>query len=64
MEKMPSRNELMTPTIEAIRQLGGSANTEEIYEKIVEHLKLNDYLLEIVNGKTGQSELQYNLAWV
>lgn len=64
MKKLPVRKELMKPTIEAIEELGGSATTEEIYEKIVEKLKLNDSLLEIVNGKTGQSELQYNLAWV
>jgi len=54
----------MTPTIEAIKKLGGSANTDEIYEKIVEDLHLSDTLLEVINGKTGQSELQYNLAWV
>lgn len=64
MKKLPSRDELMLPTIEAIKELGGSANTDEIYEKIVEALKLSDSLLEIINGKTGQSELKYNLAWV
>jgi restriction system protein len=64
MKKLPSRNELMVPINEAISQLGGSANTDEIYEKIVENLKLSDALLEITNGKTGQSELKYNLAWV
>ncbi|MFN3377865.1 MAG: restriction endonuclease [Runella zeae] len=64
MKRLPSRNELMSPTIEIIKELGGSANTEEIYEKIVEKLKLNDALFVIKNGKTGQSELQYNLSWV
>ena len=64
MKQLPTRNELMSPTIDAIKQLGGSANTDEIYEKIVENLKLNDSLVEVINGKTGQSELQYNLAWV
>lgn len=54
----------MNPTIEAIKKLGGSANTDEIYETIVEDLKLSDSLLEVIDGKTGQSELQYNLAWV
>ncbi|MEI7587313.1 restriction endonuclease [Runella sp.] len=64
MKKLPARNELMLPTIQAITELGGSANTEEIYEKIVENLQLSDSLLEVINGKTGQSELQYNLSWV
>jgi len=54
----------MSPTIDAIKELSGSANTEEIYEKVVEDLQLSDTLLEVINGKTGQSELQYNLAWV
>ena len=54
----------MSPTIEVINALGGSANTDEIYEKIVEKFQLSDSLLEVVNGKTGQSELQYNLSWV
>ena len=64
MKKLPTRNELMSPTIEVIKELGGSANTDEIYEKIVEKLQLSDSLVEVINGKTGQSELQYNLAWV
>lgn len=64
MRKLPTRKELMQPTIDAINHLGGSANTDEIYERIVETLKLSDSILDIVNGKTGQSELQYNLAWV
>ena len=64
MKNLPSRNELMDPTIEAIKKLGGSANTDEIYEKIVEDLDLSDTLLEVIDGKTGQSTLQYNLSWV
>lgn len=64
MTKLPSREELMNPTIEAIEQLGGSANVEEIYEKIVENLQLSDAMLEIIEGKTGQSKLKYDLAWV
>ncbi len=64
MKNLPTRNELMQPTIKAIEKLGGSANTEEIYEKIVEDLELSDALLEVIDGKTGQSVLQYNLSWV
>lgn len=63
-KQLPARNELMKPTIEALEQLGGSGNTDEIYEKIVKNLKLSDSLLEVTNGKTGQSVLKYDLAWV
>lgn len=61
---LPTRKELMEPTIEAIQRLGGSANTDEIYEEIVNTLQLSDSVLEVINGKTGQSALQYNLSWV
>jgi restriction system protein len=64
LKNLPTRNELMLPTIEAIKKLGGSANTDEIYEKIVEDLNLSDALLEVIDGKTGQSVLQYDLSWV
>lgn len=64
MKSLPSQRDLLQPTIEAIKQLGGSATIEEIYEKIVENLKLNDVLSKVIKGKTGQSTLKYNLAWV
>jgi restriction system protein len=64
MKKLPTQNELKPLTIEAIKELGGSANIDEIYENIVEKLQLSDSLLEVTNGKTGQSELKYNLMWV
>ena len=36
----------MNPTIQAIVQLGGSANINEIYQKVIENLNLSD---EIIN---------------
>jgi restriction system protein len=64
MKKLPTRKELLEPTVQVFEELGGSANTDEIYEKIVEKLELTDSVVEIVNGKTGQSALQYDLSWV
>lgn len=64
MSSLPSQRELMKPTIQAVRELGGSATIEEIYEKIVDNLNLSDAVVEIVDGKTGQSKLEYNLGWV
>lgn len=64
MKKLPSQNELKPITIEVIKELGDSANIDEIYEKVVEKLQLSDSLLEVINGKTGQSELKYRLMWV
>jgi hypothetical protein len=33
MKKLPHRNELMAPTVEAIKLLGGSASIDEIVER-------------------------------
>jgi restriction system protein len=59
----PTFDELMWPTLEAIRLLGGSATNEEIVEKIV---VTQNFQAKIVNEqhKTGNvSKLEYRAAW-
>ncbi|MBI2257283.1 MAG: restriction endonuclease [Flavobacteriia bacterium] len=54
--------DLLNPTLIAIKQLGGSANSDEIEEKIIENLKLNDNQInDIHNG--SRTKLNYQLAW-
>src|SRR5437879_4224768 len=68
MKKLPHRNELMSPTVEAIKALGGSASVEEIVEKVITLVGIPD---ELVNqpyvGKRGKqdsrTQLEYELAW-
>jgi restriction system protein len=55
---------LVDPTLEALRQLGGSGTNEEIYEKVVEIMKLPPEVLDIPHGEDGRmSELAYEMAW-
>jgi restriction system protein len=54
---------MLLPTIQALQSLGGSGTTEEIYEKVVEILKVPDKILEILHGSTSQTEVEYRLAW-
>jgi restriction system protein len=54
---------MFAPTIQALQNLGGSATTDEIYEKVVEILKLNDDVLELPHGDSSQTEVEYRLAW-
>ena len=55
----------MNPVIQALRDLGGSGSIDEIYEKVVENLKLPDDVLSILHdSETGNTtEVQYRLAW-
>lgn len=54
---------LMRPTVQALKELGGSGTIEEINRKVFEILLLPDALLEIPHGDTSQTEIEYRLAW-
>ena len=60
----PRYTELMQPTFEALRQMGGSGTNEEIYHLIIQNLMLSDDIInEMHPGSTTQTELNYQLAW-
>jgi restriction system protein len=68
MEKLPHRNELMGPTVEAVKALGGSGSNEEIVDKVVSLLGIPDDLaiLPYVSkrgNEDGRTQLEYDLAW-
>lgn len=54
--------DLLNPTLQALKELGGSANSEEIEEKIIENLKLNDNQINDIH-KGSRTKLNYQLAW-
>ncbi|WP_374035761.1 restriction endonuclease [Bdellovibrio bacteriovorus] len=59
----PTFDELMAPTVLAIRQLGGSGNNGEVVEKIIEICKFpEEYLNHQQLGQSG-SVLEYRAAW-
>lgn len=60
---IPSYDELIVPTVIALKQLGGSGTIDEINSKIYEIAKISDEILEIPHGEDGRSEIEYRLAW-
>lgn len=69
MNKLPHRNELMQPTVEAIKALGGSGSVEEIVEKVISLLGIPDKLVTQPHVSKrgygdGRTQLEYELAWV
>ena len=55
-------DQLFKPTIEALKQLGGSGSINEIEEKVIEILNLNDEEINDIH-KDNTTKLSYRLAW-
>jgi len=63
--KMPTHDQLMSPMVKALQELGGSGSIEEIYDKVVE---LENYPADILaqphdREHSNRTELAYRLAW-
>lgn len=65
MTKVPTYDQLMNPTIRALRSLGGSGTVEEIYNKVTEIVALSDEQIELLHNEErgSQTEIEYRLAW-
>lgn len=54
--------DLLNPTLQALRELGGSANSNEIEEKIIDILNLTKNQINEIH-KGSRTKLNYQLAW-
>ncbi|MCC7077444.1 MAG: restriction endonuclease [Acidimicrobiia bacterium] len=61
--KIPKWDEVLWPTIRAMRELGGSANIGEIAEKVIEQENFTPEQQAVMHGDGPQSEIEYRLAW-
>lgn len=67
MTKLPTREELFNPVLQALVELGGSGSIDEINERVIANLKIPEELAIVphIKGKEGgQTEMEYELAWV
>lgn len=62
-EELPQVPDLFRPVIQALLDLDGSGNIDEINENAYSHLKLTDEALNIMHGDDGRTEIDYRLAW-
>ncbi len=63
-KKMPGYPEFIWPVVAAFRALGGSADKEQLLEKIAEIMSLPDEIMAERHGSGPQSEVGYRVAWV
>ena len=62
--ELPKHDALFWPVVNAFRQLDGSADNEQLVEKVIEILSLPDNLTAIPHKSGPQSEIGYRIAWV
>ena len=60
--RVPLPEELMVPTVVALRGLGGSGRVTEINEEVIEAEGFSEEQLSF-SMKTGTSKIEYRLAW-
>jgi len=61
---IPTFDELIIPTVQALLQLGGSGSVEEINNKVYEIAAIPENILQIPHGEEGtKNEVDYRLAW-
>jgi len=60
---LPTFDELMIPTVQALQLLGGSGSVEEINAKVYELAAIPESILQIPHGEGSTNEVDYRLAW-
>jgi 5-methylcytosine-specific restriction protein B len=63
--KVPTYDQLMNPTVQALKALGGAATLEEIHRKVTERMNFTPEQLALLHNpdQGDQTEIEYRLAW-
>ena len=61
--EMPTYADLLWPTLEVLKNIGGSASIQELLEHVTRDLALPDDVSDIPHGDGPQTEVGYRLAW-
>jgi len=60
---VPRFDQLLVPTVKALRSLGGSAGIQELTTKIAEQMALTEEVLAFRREKATMNEVPYRAAW-
>ncbi len=61
--ELPTFEDLLWPTLTALKSRGGSASIQELSGSVASDLKLTDEVLNILHKNGPQSEVDYRAAW-
>lgn len=62
-DRMPKFDEMMMPTLDALKALGGSGSNDELFDRVVADLAIPDAIRDQPHGDGSVGELAYRLAW-
>lgn len=60
---VPTYDELLWPTLKALKAMGGSASNEELLAKLIELERIPDSVASFIHSDNRQTKVGYNLAW-
>lgn len=60
---VPDYSQLLWPTVDAVRALGGSGSIDEIAETVLDRQDFTDEQQQVLHGDGPQTEIEYRLAW-
>jgi len=61
--KVPAFDEMMWPTLEALKASGGSASNQELFTKVAHIMNLPDETQNVPHGNGPRTEVEYRLLW-
>jgi len=60
---LPTHEQLLWPTLQALKQMGGSGSNQEILDKVVTIMNLSDEAQKIPHGTGPLTEVDYRSRW-
>jgi restriction system protein len=61
--KVPPFDDLMWPTLSALKDSGGSASNQELLARVVQIMNLSEEIQNTPHGEGPRTELEYRLLW-
>lgn len=61
--KIPTFDRLFEPTLQALKELGGSGAVQEIYDKVCDLEAFSDEQQAILHKDGPQTEIAYRMGW-
>lgn len=61
--RLPSRQDLLWPTLKALESIGGSASIQELSPRVATYMELQDEILDVLHKDGPQTEVEYEAAW-
>jgi restriction system protein len=61
--KMPTYNEMLWPTLQALKNTDGSASNQEMLPKVIQIMGLPEEVQDAPHGAGPRTEVEYRLFW-